>query len=172
MPRTITEMGLCSTKRAKMMPNMVASSGQCAAQVSPVPRDGLRVHLERAGSGMWIGFWGFCRLGCSCRVLPGGLDDDGGTGRYIYTWQLAAYHVLPHCAAAVHPCGARPAGREPRLVARASPAGQSAAHRALCRSPARLERRSVPGGVGTDLRRGRVRQAYRRALQWPTGRGF
>jgi hypothetical protein len=48
VPRTITEMGLFSTKRSKTLPSMVTSSRECVEKVSSVTSGEREYHLNRA----------------------------------------------------------------------------------------------------------------------------
>src|SRR5882672_6316291 len=49
VPRTITEMGLFSTKRSKTLPSMVTSPRECVEKVSSVTSGEREDHLNRAG---------------------------------------------------------------------------------------------------------------------------
>src|SRR5712691_8624375 len=49
VPRTITEIGLFSTKRSKTLPSMVTSSRECVEKVFSVTSGEREYHLNRAG---------------------------------------------------------------------------------------------------------------------------
>src|SRR5713101_8549373 len=55
VPRTITEMGLFSTKRANTLPSMVASSRESVSKAWSVTNGEWEDHLNRAGVEPYLG---------------------------------------------------------------------------------------------------------------------
>src|SRR6266478_4859650 len=102
VPRTITDMGLFSTKRANTLPRMVASSSECVSKACSVTNREREGHLNRAGP------WGnyHYRSGCKrswCNGCKRTFNDLTNTllhqsQRSLPHWILATFLLCLACS--------------------------------------------------------------------------